>query len=158
MRTEEGKKILEAARIKANEIGKPVSIAVIDAAGAMVVFERFMDAPSFTAVVAEGKAAGSAFTGRDSALLPAMAQSAPNVFLALQARLAGQRFAPHQGAVPVKDGRTASTSALSESPCHVRGRRSDRPRAGAAAVGDSHRQGGNGFCAEHAAMAPAQPF
>ena len=51
----------------------------------------------------EGKAAGSAFTGRDSATFAAMAQNAPAVLATIAARLQGQRFAPHQGAVAVKD-------------------------------------------------------
>ena len=102
MKTEDARHLLEAARAKAAEIGKPVSVAVVDAAGAMVVFERLNDAPPFTAVVAEGKATGSAFTGRDSSSFAAMQQNAPNVFNAIVARLQGQRFAPHQGAVPVR--------------------------------------------------------
>ena len=64
LKTADAKRVLEAARSKAADIGKPVSVAIVDAAGAMVVFERINDAPPFTAVVAEGKAAGSAFTGR----------------------------------------------------------------------------------------------
>jgi uncharacterized protein GlcG (DUF336 family) len=78
-------------------------VAILDAAGAMVVFERLNDAPPFTAIVAEGKAAGSAFTGRDSATFAGMAQNAPAVLATIAKRLEGQRFAPHQGAVAVKD-------------------------------------------------------
>jgi uncharacterized protein GlcG (DUF336 family) len=103
MKTDDAKRMLEAARAKANEIGKPVSIAILDASGAMVVFERLGDAPPHTAMVAEGKAAASAFTGRDSGALTAMAQNAPAVFNAITQRLQGQRFVPHQGAVPLRD-------------------------------------------------------
>ena len=105
MKTDDAKRVLEAARTKAAEIGKPVSVAIVDAAGAMVVFERINDAPPFTAVVAEGKAVGSSFTGRDSALLANMAQNNPAIMNMISSRLAGQRFAPAQGAVPI---RTAS--------------------------------------------------
>jgi uncharacterized protein GlcG (DUF336 family) len=97
--------MLEASRAKATEIGKPVSVAVLDASGCVVVLERLNDAPPFTAVVAEGKAAASTITGRDSATLVGMQTNAPNVFAAVQARMQGQRFAPHQGAVPVRDSR-----------------------------------------------------
>ena len=104
MKTEDARKVLEAARKKASEIGKPVSVAVLDAAGAMVIFERINDAPPFTAVIAEGKAAGSAFTGRDSAMLAGMAQNNPMIANAIATRLGGQRFVPAQGAVALRDG------------------------------------------------------
>ena len=102
MRTEDAKKILDAARTKAAEIDKPVSIAVLDAAGAMVVFERFKDAPPNTAMIAEGKASGSAFTGRDSGVLAQMAKNNPVLTDAIAARLGG-RFVALQGAVAVRD-------------------------------------------------------
>jgi uncharacterized protein GlcG (DUF336 family) len=105
VKTEDAKRMLEAARVKATEIGKPVSVCVLDAAGAIVVLERLNDAPPFTAVVAEGKAAASAFTGRDSSTLKGMSENAPFVFNAVVTRMQGQRFAPHQGAVPVRDSR-----------------------------------------------------
>jgi glc operon protein GlcG len=103
MKTDDAKRVLEAARAKAAEIAKPVSVAIVDASGAMVVFERINDAPPFTAIVAEGKAAGSAFTGRDSAMLATMGQNNPAILGLIGARLGGQRFAPAQGAVPLRD-------------------------------------------------------
>ena len=69
MKTAVAEVVMKAAKSKAAEIGKPVSVAILDAAGAMVLFERINDAPPFTAAVAEGKATGSTFTGRDSAAL-----------------------------------------------------------------------------------------
>ena len=103
MKTEDAKRALEAARVKAAEIGKPVSVAIVDSAGCMVLFERIDDAPPFTAVVAEAKACGSAFTGRDSAMLNTMAQNNPAIIELIGSRLAGQRFATVQGAVPIRD-------------------------------------------------------
>jgi uncharacterized protein GlcG (DUF336 family) len=102
VKTEDAKRMLEAARAKATEIGKPVSVAVLDAAGAMLVFERINDAAPFTAVVAEGKAQASAFTGRDSAQLAGMAQNVPALTNALTTRLNG-RFVPVQGAITLRD-------------------------------------------------------
>jgi uncharacterized protein GlcG (DUF336 family) len=99
LKTDDARRVLEAAKAKASEIGKPVSIAILDASGSMVLFERFNDASAFTAFVAEGKAAGSAFTGLDSGRLTNIAQSVP----AIGKRLAGQRFVPLQGAVPISD-------------------------------------------------------
>ena len=103
MKVDDAKKVLEAARVKATEIGKPVSVAIVDTAGCMVVFERINDAPPFTAVVAEGKAAGSAFTGRDSAMIATMKENVPAIVALITERLGGQRFAPAQGAVPIRD-------------------------------------------------------
>lgn len=103
MKTADAKKVLEAARVKATEIGKPVSVAIVDAAGAMVVFERINDSPPFTAVVAEGKAAVSAFTGRDSAMIATLREANPPIVALIEGRLAGQRFAPAQGAVAIRD-------------------------------------------------------
>jgi uncharacterized protein GlcG (DUF336 family) len=95
--------MMEAARAKANEIGKPFSVAIVDAAGAMVLFERLDGAAPFTATVAEGKAAVSAFSGRDTAMLKGMAEQAPQVLSAIADRMAGQRFVPVQGGTPVRD-------------------------------------------------------
>lgn len=91
------KRVMLAAGAKAEEIGKPASIAIVDIAGTMVLFERFNNASSWTALVAEGKATGSAFTGRDSARLA----ESPSPRLAEM--LAGRRYIPAQGAVPLVD-------------------------------------------------------
>jgi uncharacterized protein GlcG (DUF336 family) len=53
-------------------------------------------------VVAEAKASASAFMGRDSGALAAFASNAPGIMSAVSARLGG-RFAPHQGAVVIRD-------------------------------------------------------
>lgn len=102
MKTEDARRMLEAARAKAAEIGKPVSVSVLDASGSMVVFERINNASSFTAIVAEGKAQASAITGRDSVLLAGMAQNVPALTNALMTRLNG-RFVPVQGAIALRD-------------------------------------------------------
>ena len=102
---ETAKRVMAAAGAKAEEMGKPVSIAIVDIAGAMVLFERFGNIASYTAAIAEGKATGSAFTGRDSAMLEQMMQSGGAVFEAISDSLDGRRFVPRQGAVAiVKDG------------------------------------------------------
>jgi uncharacterized protein GlcG (DUF336 family) len=84
-------------------MGKPVCVAIVDISGAMVLFERFGNVPSYTAAIAEGKATGSAFTGRDSAMLEQMMQSGGPVYDAIAAQLSGRRFVPRQGAVPLTD-------------------------------------------------------
>lgn len=101
MNKEDAKRVMAAAGAKAEEIGKPVCVAIVDIAGAMVLFERFGNTASYTAAIAEGKAAGSAFTGRASALLEQMAKDGSPVYGAIEEQLAGRRFVPRQGAVPL---------------------------------------------------------
>ena len=126
------KRIMAAAGAKATEMGKPVCIAIVDISGAMVLFERFGSTASYTAAIAEGKATGSAFTGRDSAMLERMAADGSPVYDAIAGQLSGRRFVPRQGAVPITDasgvigaiGVSGATSQEDE----------DIARAGAAAV------------------------
>jgi uncharacterized protein GlcG (DUF336 family) len=104
MKTDEAKQVLEAARAKAAAMGKAVSVAIVDSAGVMVVFERLNNAPRMTAVIAEGKASASALTGRASGALAAMAQNYPHIAGSLATRLQG-RFVPVAGGLPiVRDG------------------------------------------------------
>jgi cob(I)alamin adenosyltransferase len=95
------KKVMAAAGAKATEMGKPVCIAIVDISGAMVLFERFGNVAAYTAAIAEGKATGSAFTGRDSGMLERMAADGSPVYDAIEEQLAGRRFVPRQGAVPL---------------------------------------------------------
>lgn len=96
-------RVMAAAVAKATEMGKPVCIAIVDVAGAMVLFERFGNVASFAAAIAEGKASGSAFTGRPSAALENMAAEGSPVYDAIESQLMGRRFVPRQGAVPLTD-------------------------------------------------------
>jgi corrinoid adenosyltransferase len=98
------KEIMTAAGEAAAKLGKPVCIAIVDISGAMVLFERFGNVPSYTAAIAEGKATGSAFTGRPSAMLEKMAEEGSPVYDAIEEQLVGRRFVPRQGAVPLTDG------------------------------------------------------
>ncbi|HEX5370422.1 MAG TPA: heme-binding protein [Dehalococcoidia bacterium] len=105
MDKEDARRVMRAAEVKYNEMQKAVCIAIVDISGAMVLFERFGNVASYTAAIAEGKATGSAFTGRDSAMLEQMAAGASPVYDAIKNQLTGRRFVPRQGAVPlVKDG------------------------------------------------------
>ena len=105
MDKEDAQRIMRAAEAKYVEMQKAVCVAIVDISGAMVLFERFGNVASYTAAIAEGKATGSAFTGRDSAMLEQMAASASPVYDAIKNQLTGRRFVPRQGAVPiVKNG------------------------------------------------------
>ena len=103
MNSEAARRMMDAARDKATEVGKPVSVAIVDSGGSLMALERIGDAPSATVVVAEGKAVASAVMGRDSARLEAMAESLPTIINSLMIRYGG-RFVPAQGGVVVKDG------------------------------------------------------
>jgi len=105
MRSEAAKAMMDAARERAAEIGKPVSVAIVDAGGALMALERLADAPSATVLVAEGKAVASAVMGRDSGRLEAMAESLPTIINALMMRYEG-RFVPAQGGVVVRHNGT----------------------------------------------------
>jgi uncharacterized protein GlcG (DUF336 family) len=96
-------RIMAAAGAKATEMNKGVSIAIVDITGAMLHFERFGNVASYTAAIAEGKATGSAFTGRDSAMLEKMAADGSPVYDAIAGQLTGRRFVPRQGAVAITD-------------------------------------------------------
>ena len=129
---ESAKRAMTAAGAKAEAMGKPVSIAIVDIAGAMVLFERFGNIASFTAGVAEGKATGSAYTGRDSGMLEQMMQTGGAVFEAIADALEGRRFVARQGAVPiVKDGVVVGAIGVSGGTSQED---EDIARAGAAAV------------------------
>ncbi len=103
MKSDAARRMMDAAREKATEIGKPVSVAIVDAGGNVMALERMGDAPSATIVVAEGKAVASAVMGRDSGRLEAMADSLPTIINSLMIRYGG-RFVPAQGGVVVRDG------------------------------------------------------
>jgi uncharacterized protein GlcG (DUF336 family) len=102
MKSEAARRMMDAARQKAAEVGKPVSVAIVDAGGALMALERLGEAPSATVLVAEGKAVASAVMGRDSMRLEAMAESLPAIMNSLMMRYEG-RFVPAQGGIVVKD-------------------------------------------------------
>jgi uncharacterized protein GlcG (DUF336 family) len=103
MKSDAARRMMDTAREKAAEIGKPVSVAIVDAGGALMALERLSDAPSATVVVAEGKAVASAVMGRDSGRLEAMAESLPTIIDSLMMRYGG-RFVPAQGGVVIRQG------------------------------------------------------
>lgn len=104
MRSDDARRVLDAAKARARDMGKAVTIIVVDAAGLPVVLERVDDAAAFTAVVAEGKASASAFMGRDSAELQGMAERFPALVAGFATRLGGRFVALRGGVVLREDG------------------------------------------------------
>jgi uncharacterized protein GlcG (DUF336 family) len=103
MQSEAARRMMDAARNKAKEIGKPVSVAIVDAGGNVMALERMAEAPSATVLVAEGKAVASVVMGRDSIHLEAMARNLPSIMYSLMIRYDG-RFVPAQGGTIIWDG------------------------------------------------------
>jgi len=92
--------MVQAAVGKADQLSVKVSIAVCDAGGNLLAFNRMEGASAVSATVAQGKAAASAGFGRASGSL----QADSPVIQAVIATMGG-RMLPAQGAVPVlKDG------------------------------------------------------
>lgn len=97
---DEANRMVQAAKAKADELNVKLSVAVCDAGGNLLAFNRMSGANSVTATVAQGKAAASAGFGRASGAL----QADSPVIQAIIATMGG-RMLPAQGAVPVhKDG------------------------------------------------------
>lgn len=96
----EANRMVQAAVSKAEELGVSVSIAVSDAGGNLLAFNRMAGASAVSATVAQGKAAASAGFGRASGSLQADSPVIQAVISAM-----GGRMLAAQGAVPVlKDG------------------------------------------------------
>ena len=89
--------MVRAAIAKADELNVKVSIAVCDAGGSLVAFNRMEGASAVSATVAHGKAAASAGFGRASGSLQADSPVIQAVIAAM-----GGRMLPAQGAVPIQ--------------------------------------------------------
>ncbi len=92
----EANRMIQAAIAKADQLNVKVSIAVCDAGGSLMAFNRMEGASPVSATVAQGKAAASAGFGRASGTLQADSLVIQNVIAAM-----GGRMLPAQGAVPV---------------------------------------------------------
>lgn len=93
-----------AARAAAEDLGVPMSFAVMDPGGHLVALTRMDGAPWISADVAQGKAWTSAAYGAPSAAQKEKMTPMPIFATALTAMTHG-RFTPQTGAVPVyRDG------------------------------------------------------
>ena len=101
---DEASQLLRAARVAADQLGVPMSFAVMDPAGHLVSFGRMDGAPWISAEVAQGKAWTSAAYGVPSDAQKEKMLPMPNFAQAITAMSHG-RFTPQTGAVPVyRDG------------------------------------------------------
>jgi uncharacterized protein GlcG (DUF336 family) len=93
---EEANRMIQAAIAKAESINVKLSVAVCDAGGSLVAFNRMQGAIAISATVAQGKAAASAGFGRPSGALAADSPVIQSVIATL-----GGRMLAAQGAVPI---------------------------------------------------------
>ena len=96
-------KILQGARQASRAANfKPMGIAVLDASGQLVAFEREDGASMFRFDIARAKAWGAVGFGASSRELAERAKDNPNFFVSLAATAEG-KFLPQPGAVLIKD-------------------------------------------------------
>jgi len=101
---DEATALLSAARSAAEEVGVPMSFAVMDPGGHLVALHRMDGAPWISADVAQGKAWTAAAYGVPSDAQKQKMEPLPNFAGAVTVMTAG-RFTPQTGAVPVyRDG------------------------------------------------------
>jgi uncharacterized protein GlcG (DUF336 family) len=101
---DEATALLSAARSAADEVGVPMSFAVMDPGGHLVALHRMDGAPWISADVAQGKAWTAAAYGVPSDAQKQKMEPMPNFAGAVTAMTSG-RFTPQTGAVPVyRDG------------------------------------------------------
>ena len=107
----EANKIVEVAVAKAKELKLPMAVAVCDAEGRLMAFNRIQGTFWITAFAAQGKAAAATAFGRSSADLQDIGSSA--AFQALSAQ-EGNHMVPVQGALPIfKDGQILGAAGAS---------------------------------------------
>ena len=92
----EANRMVQAAVAKANELNVKVSIAVCDAGGNLLAFNRMEGCIWISASVAQGKAVAACGMGRPSGEIPADSPVI-QVIMATQ----GGRMIPAQGALPI---------------------------------------------------------
>jgi uncharacterized protein GlcG (DUF336 family) len=93
---EEADRMARAAIVKAKQLNIKLSVAVCDAGGHLMAFNRMEGAIWISATVAQGKAVAATAFGRPSGAVPA---DSPVVQAILATQ--GGRLVPAQGALPI---------------------------------------------------------
>jgi uncharacterized protein GlcG (DUF336 family) len=101
----EAKAIVAAAQAKAMEVGKPVTVVVVDSGGFSVASERMDGARPLTPSIAIAKAYTAAIMQRPTHMLKTWSESQPN-FFAQVSRMGHQPIVATDGGLTIKkDGR-----------------------------------------------------
>jgi uncharacterized protein GlcG (DUF336 family) len=93
----------QAALRRAVEMGVPVTVAVVDEGGYLVVLTRMDGAPALSPQIAEAKASGAAVMGRPGDVRAYNSDKRPGFFAAASA-LARRPLVPGLGSVLIKSG------------------------------------------------------
>jgi len=102
MTLDQARTIIGAARDKGREMGlKPLSVAVVDAGGNLLAFEREDGAPPGRFAIAHGKAHGAVMLGMPGSAQMARAEAQPYFMAALNGVYGGQLI-PVPGGVLVR--------------------------------------------------------
>jgi uncharacterized protein GlcG (DUF336 family) len=103
LKLEEVQKVIAAAQAKAQQMGIKITVAVVDEAGLLQGLSRMDGAPAMSPQVAEAKASGCAWTGRDGAALAQVYQDRPGFFAVIK-ELARVPLVPGLGSALIKRG------------------------------------------------------
>jgi uncharacterized protein GlcG (DUF336 family) len=96
---------MEAAHVKAEELGAPITVTVVDEAGGLVLTARADEANIFTPQTSRGKAMAAVVFRRPSKDLVDLLRTQPAYWSALPSLVPGEVL-PSTGAVPIeRDGR-----------------------------------------------------
>lgn len=96
---------MEAAHVKAEELGAPITVTVVDEAGGLVLTARADEANIFTPQTSRGKAMAAVVFRRPSKDLVDLLRTQPAYWSALPSLVPGEVL-PSTGAVPIElDGR-----------------------------------------------------
>ena len=96
---------MEAAQVKAEELGAPITVTVVDEAGGLVLTARADEANIFTPQTSRGKAMAAVAFRRPSKDLVDLLRTQPAYWSALPSLVPGEVL-PSTGAVPIElDGR-----------------------------------------------------
>lgn len=99
----DAKRIIDTAVGRAGQIGKPITVAVVDSGGYIVALERMDGARPLQPNIATAKAYTAAVMQRPGVMLRKWEQSQPG-FFAQVARMGHQPIVATEGAIPIKKG------------------------------------------------------
>lgn len=98
---EAGREIIAAACAEAEQLGRSMAIALVDAGGYLVTVDRMSGARPLTPSIALAKAYSAAVMQRPTVKLKGMAESEPSLFAQL-GRMGHQPVVACMGGIPVK--------------------------------------------------------
>jgi glc operon protein GlcG len=101
LKLEEVNKVIAGAQKKAAEIGIKITVAVVDEAGNLQGLSRMDGAPAMSPQVAEAKAHGCAWTGRDGEAMAAVYKDRPGFFAVID-KMARVPLVPGLGSSLIK--------------------------------------------------------